>query len=232
MKRLVSTALAVALLLGLGALAVLARNGGSILTPAGSVAAAAQPQTAAAPTADGPKYNAIALALDNGKHLASTLAADITATTDATALQVLKWSPDMGYAVYDPTDLASEDFAIVVGDAVFVLMQGASATTYSLVGDVPAQGSVSFSLVGQTGTCKYNFISLPLDQGSLTLASELAGAIDAVSPTGGVSQVLKWDPTMGYAVYDPTDLASEDFAVQIGYPYFVCMTTSKTWPAP
>ena len=34
MKRLLSTALAVALLLGLGALAVLARGGGDILTPA------------------------------------------------------------------------------------------------------------------------------------------------------------------------------------------------------
>ena len=52
MKRLLSTALAVALLLGLGALAVLARGGGDILTPADNVvAAAAQPQTAAAPDA-------------------------------------------------------------------------------------------------------------------------------------------------------------------------------------
>ena len=48
MKRLISTALAIALLLGLGALAVLARGGGDILTPAGSVvAAAAQPSTGA-----------------------------------------------------------------------------------------------------------------------------------------------------------------------------------------
>ena len=45
MKRLLSTALAVALLLSLGALAVLARGGGDILTPADSVvSAAAQPQ--------------------------------------------------------------------------------------------------------------------------------------------------------------------------------------------
>ena len=54
MKRILSTILAVALLLGLGALAVLARGGGDILTPirAAPVAlAAAQPQTAAAPDA-------------------------------------------------------------------------------------------------------------------------------------------------------------------------------------
>ena len=47
MKRILSTILAVGLLLGLGALAVLARGGGDILTPvrAAPVAlAAAQPQ--------------------------------------------------------------------------------------------------------------------------------------------------------------------------------------------
>ena len=219
MKRLLSTALAVALLLSLGALAVVARGGGNILTPADSVVSAAAPDAPAA----GEKYNSIALALDNGKNLASTLMADITATSGATALQVLKWDPDAGYAVYDPTDPASEDFAILVGDPVFVLMQGSSTTTYSLVGDVPDEGSVSFGLVG-AATCKYNFISLPLDQGAITLASQLATAI------GGVSQVLQWDPTAGYTVYDPTDPASEDFSVKIGYPYFVCMTASKPWP--
>jgi hypothetical protein len=231
MKRTLSTILAVALLLGLGTLAVLARGGGDILTPADNVvAAAAQPQTAAAPDAGGPKYNAIALALDNGKHLASTLAADITATasgtTGATALQVLKWDPDTGYVVWDPTDPLSEDFAIDVGDPVLVLVQGTAATnTYSLVGDVPPQGSVQFSLSGGT-PCKYNFISIPLDKGSIALASGLASNI------ADVTQVLYWDPTGGYTVWDPTDPLSEDFAVKIGYPYLVCMTASKTWPLP
>jgi hypothetical protein len=67
MKRLLSTALAVALLLGFGALAVLARGGGDILTPAdNAVAAAAQAQTAAAPDAPAVtyKYNDVALVLD------------------------------------------------------------------------------------------------------------------------------------------------------------------------
>ena len=69
MKRTLSTILAVALLLGLGTLAVLARGGGDILTPvrAASVAlAAAQPQTAAAPDAPAASsnYNVIALPLD------------------------------------------------------------------------------------------------------------------------------------------------------------------------
>jgi hypothetical protein len=222
MKRFVSTALVVVLLLGLGTLAVLARGGGDILTPAGSVAAA-QSQTAAAPDA-GPKYNAIALALDNGKHLASTLVADVNATSGATALQALKLDPIAGWAVYDPADAFSEDFSLVVGDAVVLLMQGSNPTVYSLLGDVPAQGSVKFALVGATPTCKYNYISLPLDQAAITLASGLATNI------GDVAQILQWNPDSGYAVYDPTDAFSEDFAVKIGYPYLVCMTASKTWP--
>ena len=71
MKRLLSTALAVALLLSLGALAVLARGGGDILTPADSVvSAAAQPQTPPRRTQTAPKYNSIALPLK----MATTLA--------------------------------------------------------------------------------------------------------------------------------------------------------------
>jgi hypothetical protein len=230
MKRLVSTALAVALLLSLGALAVLARSGGDILSPPDNVVvAAAQPQTSAAlgapPT--GGKYNVIALALDNGLSLASELVNDVNATTDATALQALKWDPDSGWAVYDPSDQYPEDFSLLVGDAVMLRMQGSTSTVYSLVGDVPAQGSVNFTLVGATPACKYNYISLPLDQGAITLASELAADI------GDVARILEWNPDSGYAVYDPSDTYPEDFTVRIGYPYMVCMTNTeaKTWPS-
>ena len=70
MKRILSTTLAVALLLGLGALAVLARGGGDILTPvrAAPVAlAAAQPQTAAAPDAGVPKVQRHRVAAEFGQ---------------------------------------------------------------------------------------------------------------------------------------------------------------------
>jgi hypothetical protein len=222
MKRLLSTALVVVVLLALGALAVLARSGSNILAPGDSVAAA-QPQTAAAPAA-GPKYNAIALPLDNGIVLASELAADITATTGATALQVLKLDPTAGWAIYDSSDPFTEDINLAVGDAVMLLMEGSVTTVYSLVGDVPDQGTVHFDLVGATPACKYNYISLPLDQSTITLASELAAEI------GGVTQVLEWNPNSGYAIYDPTDPFSEDIVVKIGYPYLLCMSDSKTWP--
>ncbi len=225
MKRALSTMVAVALLLGLGALAVLALPGAQVAVNPASVVMAAPLAAPEAPTTGG-KYNAIALPLDNGITLASALVSDINATSGATAVQALKWNANFGYTLYDPTDPFSVDFTLAVGDAVFVVVEGTGSPVYSMVGDVPAQGSVHFALVGASPTCKYNWISIPLDQGAITHASGLATAI------GDVSQILVWDPTNGYTMYDPADPFSVDFSVRIGYPYFVCLTASKTWPAP
>lgn len=227
MRQVLSTVIAIALLVGLGALAVLALPGAQVgLNPAPVAVAAAVavgPNAPEAPMGNG-KYNAIALPLDNGITRASELLKDINATTGSTATQALKWDPNVGYTIYDPNDPFSFDFALAVGDPVFVLLEGTGNPVYSMVGDVPAQDSVHFSLVGGSPTCKYNFISIPLDKGTLTLASEL------VTDIGDVSQVLVWDPTSGFTIYDSTDPFSQDFSVRIGYPYFVCMTASKTWP--
>jgi hypothetical protein len=227
MGRLLSAVIAVAVLLGLGGLAVLASPVGSMPLALVPVAAAAQSEIAAAPAAPaaGPKYNTIALPLDSGITLASQLFADINNTTTSTALQLLKWDPAAGFITYDPLYPFSEDFPLAVGDPVLVLLQGTGASdVYSMVGDVPPPNSVHFSLIGDTATCQYNFISVPLDKGNITTASELAASI------GGVTSALKWDPDQGYIIYDPTYPFSTDFDVKIGYPYFVCMTATKTWP--
>jgi hypothetical protein len=224
MRRVLTTVLAVALLLGLGALAVLALpNGSAPLAGAPAVSAAAPEFEPDAPNAGG-KYNQIGLPLDNRITLASALVNDINATTGGTATQAFKWDPNNGYSLYDPNDPFSVDFSLKVGDPVLILMEGTAGNlVYSMVGDVPAQGSVKFNLVGAT-PCKLNHITLPLDKGSITLASQLTTAI------GDVSQVLVWDPNNGYTIYDPQDPFSQDFSVRIGYPYFVCTTASKTWP--
>ena len=96
MKRLLSTALAVALLLGLGALAVLAHGGGDILTPADKVVAAApQPQTAAAPDAPMASiYNDVALPLNVQSQFTSLgLTFDYAGLANfvSGAQQVLEW---------------------------------------------------------------------------------------------------------------------------------------------
>ena len=78
---------------------------------------------------------------------------------------------------------------------------------------------------------QWNFLSLPLDQGHLTTASELAADI------GGVVQIMQWDaasqnfpwPTH---IYLPGSRSGEDFPVRIGYPYLVQLDSSgpSRWP--
>ena len=169
MKRFLSTALAVTLLLSLGALAVLARGGGDILAPGDNVvSAAAQPQAAAAPMLDGPKWNAIAMALESTPAIA-----DAQALADAIpgTQQLLTWDTTIqAFDFYIPDPVYPEGlgnkFNLTVGQPVMVQVDSSASTTFSLVGNVPPQsgnsGAVQFSLVGGT-PCKWNFISLPLD---------------------------------------------------------------------
>ena len=258
MKQLVSTALAVALLLGLGVLAVLARGGGDILTPAdNAVAAAAQPQTAAAPAAvptPAPyMINEIALPLDVkstfgvANFTAQGLAENI-ASGKATVRQVSHWNaaleqsdtwdPKFGTGVYNG-DPVEEAWPLYTGQAYqLTLVQGASVV-YSIVGDVPKQGDINFTWVGG-GNCMMNNFSLPLDQDPAVLvdAQALAEAIGVP----GVSQISQWnsnrqeadtwDPKFETGVYngDPTDTA---WLVNLGYPYWICVQPSlngQSWP--
>ena len=246
MKRLVSTVLAIALLLGLGALAVLARGGGDILTPADNVvAAAAQPQTAAAPDAPppGPKWNAIAMALSSTPPIANAQAlADAIPGTQ----QLLTWDSTLqAFDFYVPDPIVEDgwgnNFELTVGMPVMVQV-GTTPGTFSLVGNVPPKtgnlGAVQFSLVGGT-PCKWNFISLPLDQDSITNAQQLADAID-VKIGGGidhVEQLLLWDATSTVQAFDfyvPDPIVEDgwgnNFETKIGYPYLVCVNASAVWP--
>jgi hypothetical protein len=239
MKRLLSTALAVTLLLGLGALAVLARGGGDILSPADNVVSAAvQPQTAAAPDAPaiGGKYNAVAIPLIvSGINDAASLKSYIeTNVPGVTVAQLLKWDaailPTGDYRIYTGSSF-SDNFDVDTGDAIFVLAEGSTPTVLSFVGDVPAEGSVSFSLVGDSAACRYNFISVPLNKGSITDAAGLRSAIGG-SAISDVAQVLSWDesiaPNGDFRIYTGSSF-SDNFPVKIGYPYFVCMLASKPW---
>ena len=174
------------------------------------------------------KYNALAMALDNGTSTASDLLTSVNTTSSVTVRKVLRYNVGSGFITYDPDDPFSSDFLIQVGDPLFVLVEGSSPSTYSLVGDVPEAGSVEFNLVGSAANCQFNYISIPLDQSGLDggHASDLALAI------GNVAKVLTYEPAFGFITYQVDDPFSSDFAVQIGYPYFVCMTntTPFVWP--
>jgi hypothetical protein len=258
MKRLVSTALAVALLLGLGALAVLARGGGEILTPADNVvSAAAQPQTAAAPDVPASsKYNMIALPLNVQANWSSSNPA-IPLNSQGLAqyvglssvTQVLRWDPArQAYDQWFPADgsglvggqYTEDPYALATGRVYRLLLNNAnlSLNLVSFVGDVPDAGSIKFILVGATA-CKYNQVSIPLEQSDISDSDKLATSMGG--PTK-VSQVLRWDATrQAYDQWFPADgsglvggLYTETaYPVQIGYPYVVCLLAGANnvqWP--
>jgi hypothetical protein len=244
MKRLVSTALAVALLLSLGALAVLARGGGDILTPADTVVAAAvQPQKAAAPDAPVANitgYTWIALPLNTfpAGSTAATLATHIqnNSSSAVTVETISKWNPvaqsiDSYDYQYDFGDFPiSNQSAYRVG---WTAANSAASITWSLVGDVPGIGSYSYTLL-DTDDTDYNWIMLPLDRSSMTLASALAADIEAhASPAVTVLTVSKWNSeAQSWDSYDH-QYNFGDFNVQFGYPYRVEVDvtggTSATW---
>ena len=250
MKRLLSTLVFAAALFGLGALALAAMPGlaGSadvadapaeetIIEAEAAVEAGAAVEASVAAINATTKYNALTVVLSGSVNSAATLVESITSTTNITIVSVLKWNPNTGFAFYNtenPSTGGSTDFSLAVGDPVFIEAQGTNTDTYTIVGEVPAQNSVSFSLEGSSPDCKWNHISIPLDQGSvITNAASLTSNIN----NGGdvLEQILEWDPDTGFAFYNPDNPSSggsTNFAVSIGYPYFVCMTGSQTWPTP
>jgi len=229
MKRLLLTTVFVALVLVLAVAAVIALKGqpaSQTAAPSASSSVLA-PAPALAPTGTD-KYNFIALPLDSSdsfSYTASGLAGYVPGTQ-----QISKWdASSQGYVSYAPGGPPPTDFNLEIGGAYFLLLDANADSVVSFVGDVPAQGSVSFSLIKETSAtgCKYNTISIPLDQGSITKASQLASAI------GGVDQVSKWDATtQGFVSYSPGGPPPTDFDVFIGYPYFVCLNQSApaNWP--
>jgi hypothetical protein len=257
MKRIFSTVIAIALLLGLGALAVLARGGGDALSPAQSTSALAAPVTQgeiadsvtapAAPELSSPQasttgFNWVTLPLSiPALVMASDLRSDIQNTTGKTVNAVQKWNAvAQSYQTYapKPPPLPSGDFALQVGGAYRVSVSGGGTeAVWSIVGGVPDATEFVYTL-HETGTSDFNWIMLPLDKAGITMASGLKADIEAHSSAAvTVLAVSGWNAiAQSYQTYapKPPPLPSGDFAVKIGYPYRVTVDvtsqTSVVWP--
>lgn len=231
MQRVLSAVVAVALILGLGALAVMA-------LPASQGVAAPAALSAAAPDAPNAvqNFNMIAMPLDAESQFTSAsytyTATGLASLVGTGVRQVSSWDPaDQLYLSWtiDP-DLGGSgtDFPLVVGGAYWLLLDSTSGNIVSFVGNVPAAGSVQFNLVSGT-PCRFNEFSIPLDQGSITSASQLATLLSAsqVSQWNAVSQLFEsWvvDPDLGGS--------GVDFTPRIGYPVTACLPTGapSVWP--
>lgn len=193
---------------------------------AGTVAPPAASQTPA-----GAHWNSVTLALDTGGKLAR--ASDLLAAIPGTS-QVMRWEAEsQSFAAYTPGNVAT-DFALQTGDPVFVLLDETANPTFTLTGDVPAPGTVRFTMAGGS-PCRWRHISLPLELGAVTDAQALAEAIRGPDEAA-VEQLLRWDAAIQNFVYwVPAPVggpagSGNNFATSIGGDYFVCLREERTWP--
>ena len=198
---------------------------GIILILAGVMNSAGSVDAAGASGAS--KFNYISMPIDASATITPFKASGLAAHMGSGVQQVLLWDPTtQQFRTWTPA-FPFDDFDLAVGGAYFVLLDASASSSLSLVGTVPDPGTVSFALQTPTGTgCRFNSISLPLDQGAVTKASELAAAL------GGVDQALSWDvATQQFRTWTPS-FTFDDFSTAIGYPYFVCLNSSAStsWP--
>jgi hypothetical protein len=242
MNRLISTALAVALLFGLGALAVLARGGGDILAPAdNAVAAAALPQTAAAPEAPtvASAWNAIALPLDMSATVQKadqlkTYIESFCTTPCAGGVEAVATWDGLGWKVRATG--VTPNFSVYPGQALMVkIAPGVPINSFAVLGNVPPQcpstgcirNGVSTGLPALAAT-GWSYIMIPLDKSSLEgkKADDLKLDID---PGGNLTKVAVWDG-LGWKVRATG--VTPNFAIYLGYPYMVYANgiSTTTWP--
>ncbi len=244
MNRVLTTVLAVALLLGLGALAVLALPGASTPLAAAPFVSAAPdaqevtPDAVAAPDATTGVlgWNVIALPLevagvntaDNVAYYIST--GDPVDPTDNAIEQVAHWID--GQWVYRQVGGgfgSDPDFDVNAGDALLIRARSNAPATFAWVGDVPEQGSIAYTLP-QGG---WHVLMLPLDAEVDTNGDGTATADELGNDIGGIEQVAQWlDGQWVYRRVNGGFGSDPDFAVRIGYPYLILTTatTPGTWP--
>jgi hypothetical protein len=152
----------------------------------------------------------------------------------ASVRQLLKWEPfSQNFFAWSHEFGFGDNFALNLGDYIFVVMDENAPTLASFVGRVPQPGEVSFALAaGVPGQCALNFLSLPLDQAALATANALSDDIGVPDVT--VTQALDWDAaTQTFVAWSNEFGFGDDFATTIGYPYIVCLSDTgvpPSWP--
>lgn len=163
------------------------------------------------------------------------LVLEVTAVNDAASLATYLGSfvrrvsrYDLGMQSFQTyfVGLPGTNFNISTGEFIFLYTDITTPSSISLVGVVPDPGEVSFSLVSASPPLR-NFISLPLDQGDLTSAANVATDIGS-----GVSRVFRFrNDIQSYQTYFP-GLPGTDFSLVIGEPFGTLLTTGAptSWP--
>lgn len=120
----------------------------------------------------------------------------------------------------------STNFALSVGDFIFVVNNQSAPTVVTMVGAVPDPGTVQFPLVSGV-PAKYNYVSMPLDQDMLTSASLVAASVGT-----GVQRIMKYQTsTQSFRIYTLGNPGT-DFPLSIGEPFVLFLGAGgpSSWP--
>lgn len=272
MKNFFSTIIFIALfaVLGFAAYSTIPRGDANIAGSASTFETSSETQrVAAAAPAAALVYNAVSLPLDVTSNWTNQgiafNAAGLATYVGSPVKQVVRWNPNVspqqfdtwfvddgegivnGNFIFDPNQ-----FPLEVGGSYWIQVDNSDPNldVVSFVGDVPAEGSISFTLKGGTATCANNQIMVPLDQHDQSIANgvDLATSIANSNSlnVNDIEQILSWNPTVtpvqfdvwyvadgegivdGNFIFDPNQ-----FVVEIGHPYWVCVASAgdgAVWP--
>jgi hypothetical protein len=247
LKRVLTSVVVFLVLLGLGALAVLARPGGFAASP--MVLMSASPldddsvpagQPAAAPAAT-QNYNMIALPLDAADFFAtqgySFTAKGLANYIGSSVVSVRRWITSTQSYQTSNKPFSFNNFQLQTGGVYVVLLDATNPITiFTILGNVPppsqttpqgTPGRVEYVLAGASPNCQYNMITVPLDRSDLNTAKLLAQAI------GNVSTIRQWKANTQSYQTSSSPFTFNNFSTTIGYPYVVCLTAGangQIWP--
>lgn len=191
------------------------------------IASAGMPEPAAASglaeTTATLRWNNIAIPLDAGIDTADEVAAYIDGGSSS-VVRVAKWDETAQSLVIRNVGSAFgiPNFSVSVGDWLLIGVTASAPTSFAWAGSVPAPGSRTYSIV-QNG---YSALMLPLDRADITTADALGAAI------GHVTRVARWDAESQSLIIRNVNskFGTPDFALQIGEPYLILATESRSWP--
>ncbi len=199
-----------------------------------------QPVSQDAPNLVTTQFNWIALPLSDGTLvMASDLEANIESQSGVTVDAVQRWNAvAQGFDTYTPVPFPIGDFALAVGGPYRITVtSGGTGINWTLAGDVPDPSVFTYTL-RETASSDFNWLMLPLDRGTLAMASDLKADIEANSDnTITVDAISKWNiVAQGFDTFTTVPFPIGDFAIEIGQPYRISVSNTSgaivTWPAP
>jgi hypothetical protein len=158
---------------------------------------------------------------------AVTRASHLAAYVGSSVKQVKLYKSDTQSYLTHIVGFPLTDFDLSTGMFIFLVTDTTAPPSFALVGNVPDPGSVWFNLEGGSPT-RFNYLSLPLDQGSLTMASSIVNDI-------GAAYVVRLEAyridTQSYQSYYP-GFPVTDFPVVIGEPFVLRLRAGapSIWP--